>query len=326
MTIAVLGATGRTGSRVARGLLEQGHKVRTLGRDTATLSAYWDLGAEIRVGSMTDQAYLTKSLQGTRAVYALLPHDPFVEGYLAQQRAAGEALVNAIRDSGVQHIVVLSSLGAEQPSGTGAIESLHDQEARLRALPGVNVIFLRPALFFETLEASLPVVRATGVLIDAVAPDLPVAMISTRDIAAAAVHALASLDWRGIHVQELLGPEDLTYREVARQLGRALDLPDLQYVQVAYEEMARMLREAGFAPDIAELAVGISRGLNEGRIRPLAGRTAANTTPTLFEQYASELARAEEPVTPYGSFALEDRFTRAASPAAAGGKLPTRSG
>lgn len=290
MTIVVMGATGRTGGRIARGLLESGHAVRVLGRNTATLAPFWDLGAEVRAGDPTDESYLTRTLQGADALYALLPHDPTAAGYLVHSRQLGETLANAVRESGVRHVVFLSSLGAEHASGTGAISVLHDQEARLRDIADINVMFLRPASFFEVFDAALPMIAETGVLIDSVDPDLAVPMIATRDIAAAARRALSSRDWSGVRVQELLGPRDLTYREVARILGRSLGLPDLQYVQVAYDEMARMLEGAGFARDIAELTVGISRGVNERRIGSTMGRSEQSTTPTTFEDHALTLA------------------------------------
>jgi uncharacterized protein YbjT (DUF2867 family) len=116
-------------------------------------------------------------------------------------------------------------------------------------------------------------------------------MIATRDIADAAARALVARDWTGLTVRELLGPRDLSYAEATRILGVHLGRPDLPYVQVPYADLARALVRAGFAEDVASLHAELARGINEGRVRSLEGRTAANTTPTRFEDFAAALGR-----------------------------------
>ena len=41
-----------------------------------------------------------------------------------------------------------------------------------------------------------------------------------------------------------------------------------------------------------DLYVKMTRAFNEGTVKPRNGRTAENTTPTRFEDFAEELARA----------------------------------
>jgi hypothetical protein len=40
----------------------------------------------------------------------------------------------------------------------------------------------------------------------------------------------------------------------------------------------------------------MTRAFNEGTVKPLQGRTSENTTPTRFEAFADELARAYQAV------------------------------
>lgn len=54
--------------------------------------------------------------------------------------------------------------------------------------------------------------------------------------------------------------------------------------------MAGALVQAGFAADAARLHAELVRALNEGTVRSQEGRSAANTTPTSFEEFAVELA------------------------------------
>jgi uncharacterized protein YbjT (DUF2867 family) len=200
--------------------------------------------------------------------------------------------VQAIRDSGVRYVVFLSSLGGDLPGGTGPIAGLHAQEERLRNLHGVNVLILRPALFFENLYATLGLIKHQGITGGALAPDLSVPMIATRDIADVAARALKAREWTGVVVRELLGPRDLTYAEATQILGTRIGKPDLQYVQFPYADYAAALVQMGMSQDFAALYIEMAKALNERRVTSSEGRRLENTTPTRFEDFAEELARA----------------------------------
>lgn len=290
--ITVMGATGNTGRKVTTSLLAAGEHVRALGRDQTKLAALADAGAEVRAGDAGDRAFLTAAFRGADAVYALLPVDPVAPDYQAQQAQVGEATVASVRDAGVRHVVVLSSVGADVPSGTGFITSLHRQEARWRALAdeGVDVLLLRPGAFYESFSAALPVIAQEGVNADAVAPDVRLPMVATADIAAAAAAALVARDWQGVEVRELFGPRELSYAEATSMLGAALGRPDLAYVQLPYDEMAQILVGAGLSADVARHAVEMARAFNDGLIRTTGARRL--DAPTPFEDVAAELAAA----------------------------------
>jgi hypothetical protein len=91
---------------------------------------------------------------------------------------------------------------------------------------------------------------------------------------------------------ELLGPRDLTYSEATRILGERIGMPDLNYVQISYAEMAQALVQAGLSESFAGLYVEMTRSFNEGKVKPSEGRKPENTTPTRFEDFAGELAGA----------------------------------
>ena len=73
--------------------------------------------------------------------------------------------------------------------------------------------------------------------------------------------------------------------------GRALGRPDLPYVRLPAEQMTEVLVAAGFSPDAAAGHLAMTAALDDGRIRPLAGRTRANTTPTSFATVVRDLVR-----------------------------------
>jgi len=87
-------------------------------------------------------------------------------------------------------------------------------------------------------------------------------------------------------VQELLGPRDVTMAETTRVLGKAVGKPELSYVQFSYEEAKKGLVAAGLTEDLASLYVEMSRGLNEGKVKPTQPRSARSTTTTTIEAFA----------------------------------------
>jgi uncharacterized protein YbjT (DUF2867 family) len=292
--ITVMGATGNTGRKVADSLLKAGEKVRVLGRSRAKLAPLEKAGAEALAGQSNDAKYLTKAFSGADAVYTLLASGLDSPDYRADVDAQGEAIVQALRDARVPYVVLVSSLGADKPSGTGPIAGLHAQEKRLEKLAplGTNVLALRPGYFFENFHSALPLMKHQGINAGALAPDLPIPMIATRDIADVAAKALRARDWKGIVVRELLGQRDLSQAEATRVLSERLGRPDIRYVQLPYEEMAAALTKAGLSANVAGLFVEMERAMNDGRVVSVEGRMPQNTTPTRFEDFVGELAEA----------------------------------
>lgn len=287
--IGIMGATGHTGSVVADELIKQGRKVRVLGRSSDRLKALVARGAEAAVGQPDDAAFLTKAFHGCDAVYVLIPPDLAHPDFPARQDQLGEAITRAVKDSGVKHVVFLSSIGAERAAGTGPIAGLHRQEKRLAGLAGVNVLSLRAGYFFENFLMALGLVRSQGINGSALAPDAPIAMIAVADIGHVAAHALRTRDFKRTVVRELLGPRDLSLAEATRIIGKAIGKPNLKYVQFPPEAALDGMVTAGLSKSMASLYVEMSHALSEGKVKSVEGRNARNTTPTRFEDFAASV-------------------------------------
>ena len=291
--IVVMGATGRTGGEIVRQLLAAGEQVRAVGRSAVKLAELARAGADTRAGDASDAAFLTDAFRGASAAFTLLPYDVTASDYFANQAAKGEAIIRAVSAARVGYVVAFSGLGADQPSGTGFVASLHAQEARLRALhasDGTNVLILRSGALFENLFGVLAQIRHAGLVADSLSPDLPIPMISTRDVASAAASALTTRDWRGIVVRELLGERELSYAEVTRIIGDRIGRPELAYVQAPERDVVAALVKEGWSDEMAALYVELNRAIDSARVRSLEGRGPANTTETPFEVFADELA------------------------------------
>ena len=290
--ITVMGATGQTGGAIARRLLDAGEKVRALGRSETKLDELRRAGAEAIAGDMTDPAFLAGAFTGADAVYTLLPFDPTVSNLEVSQRLVGEATVQAVRAAGVRYVVALSGVGADLPTSPVFIANLRDQEQRLRELVGTNVLILRPVAFFEGFYAVLDVVKQHGVNGDIVAPHVQRPMIAVQDLAEVAATALIARNWHDVVVRELLGERDLSYAEVTRIIGQRIGQPDLPYVQLPEADMVQSLGQAGFSAGVASDYVAFSRAFSAGNLTDHVDRTPENTTPTRFEDFATDWALA----------------------------------
>src|SRR6266849_5554465 len=211
----VTGATGHTGNVVAKALLAKGEKVRVVGRNADRLKALVAEGAEPFTADLTDTASVTKAFAGAKAVYVMMPPNLASPNFRAFQTRVTEAIAAALRSAGVTHAVTLSSIGADKPENTGPVVGLHYLEQQLNGIEGLNVLHLRAGYFMENTLAQVGIIRATGMTVGPLRPDLKLPMIATRDIGAAAADALLNLNFHGKHSRELQGQRDLDYTEVA---------------------------------------------------------------------------------------------------------------
>jgi uncharacterized protein YbjT (DUF2867 family) len=291
----ITGATGNTGRRIAEALLAAGEKVRAVSRSAANLQPLVDQGAEPFVASLEDPDATRQAFDGARAVYAMIPPNYAAEAFRAYQNQVADSIASAVESAGVQYVVSLSSLGADQSEGVGPIGGLHDLEQRLNAVPDVNVLHLRPAFFMENFLFQAEIIKKTGAAGSPLQRDLSIPMVALRDIAAVAVERLQKLDFSGKSYQELLGQRDMSLPEAIAVLGKAIGHDGLAYVQFQYDDFGRGMRNAGFSPDAAASMMELYHALNEGRVRPAAPRSAENSTPTSIEQFAQIFAAIYNP-------------------------------
>lgn len=287
MTYVICGATGNIGSVLSHELLAKGDQVRVIGRDAARLAAFD--GAETAAGSLEDRDFVSRAFTGATAVFALIPPSFGETDFRAYQNRVGAALAHGIQKAGVQHVINLSSVGAQHAHGCGPVNGLHDQEQRLNALAGVHVLHLRPTFFMENHLASIAAIKGLRALPGALRADLPQPQIATCDIATVAAQRLKALDFTGKSVLELLGPRDVTMNEVARVLGRAVEIDDLPYVQVGYDDVRQAFLGMGISADLANLYIEMLRGINADHMVPTQARDMHTQTPTSIEVFAREV-------------------------------------
>lgn len=280
----ITGASGKIGGKIAEKLLSEGKQVKVVARHAEKLAGLAKLGAEIVIGDIQDSTLLTKTFSGAEAVFTLLPPNMQVVDLHAYQDHVGGSISHAVAESGIKYVVNLSSMGAHLGTGNGPIAGLHRLELRLNAIKGLNVLHLRPTMFMENAFNSIGIIKAMGINGSPMLPDLKVAQVATLDIAAHAARRLLKKDFQGHEVQELLGERDLSMNEMTVMMGKAIGIPDLKYVQFPYEDALKGMIGMGISPSMAASFVEMYKGFNEGALGTPT-RTAANTTPTRFEDF-----------------------------------------
>jgi uncharacterized protein YbjT (DUF2867 family) len=224
----VTGATGNVGGQLLELLLQGGHDVRALVRDPGKVK----LESGVRV-----------PLQGLRSVVAIgdldLPHSvlPAAQGvksvFLLGGRRDMPGLVGALREAGVERLVLLSSRSVIGGVVGNAIVDMWNEAERAVQSSGLSWTILRPSGFQSNVLRWRAQLRA-GSTVRAPFAAAASAAIDPLDIAGVAAVALLDDALTGQSL-ELSGPEPLLPEQQCRSLGRALGR-ELRFEPVVGEE------------------------------------------------------------------------------------------
>jgi uncharacterized protein YbjT (DUF2867 family) len=224
-TTLVLGGTGRTGSRVAKNLIERGLSARTAARGDADVRFDWD-----------DRTTHGPALSGVDSVYLVTPvmrvdFAPQVSDFLDLAQAAG-----------VRHVTYLSAYGVDQLPPDWAIRSV---ELDLLSRTALTHSILRPAWVMQNFaDDHLPLVEG---LITVPTGDGTEAFVDAEDIATVAAETLAN---PGAHTGAQYaptGPEALTVADVAKVIGDVLGRP-VKHNDIDREAWISGAVASGFVP------------------------------------------------------------------------------
>jgi uncharacterized protein YbjT (DUF2867 family) len=214
---------------VAAELLARGQRVRGLTRDAARGAAWAAGGGDAAVGSLDDPEFLARTLEGAAGFFVLLPEDPFAADFHGGRRAMADAIVSAVREREVPHVVVLSAVAASLADGNGPAKDLHYLERAVRKT-SARVTVIRASWFQENVGAVVPAARAAGIY--------PTSWGRPTLRFQRSQRAMSDAWWRRCcwrhqptsEVIDLVGPS-YSARDLAKALGAALGKP-LQVVDV----------------------------------------------------------------------------------------------
>ncbi|RYC66641.1 SDR family oxidoreductase [Spirosoma sordidisoli] len=234
--ILITGATGNIGTELTKLLAHMSIPFRAMVRHAEQETKLASLpGAAVVAGDFNDVDSLADALHGIERVFLLTPSSEQAEEQ--QLRFVGQA-----KQAGVQHIVKLSQLAADEQS---PVRFLHYHAVVERAIreSGVDFTFLRPNLFMQGLLSFRSTIAGAGQFWAPIG-NAPVSVVDVRDIAAVAVAALTQAGHAG-RSYTLTGPDSLTHAQMASQLATALGKP-VSFVNVSPEQMRAALNQISF--------------------------------------------------------------------------------
>ena len=259
MIYAIAGVSGHTGRAAAEALIEAGKSVRVIVRNPEKGEAWKAKGAQVAVADLCEPTSLAGALAGAAGAYLLIPPNMAAPNFREYQHRLTDALVEAITRSAVPHVVFLSSIGAQHPSGTGPIAALHRAEAALLALEKTRLSILRAADFMENLEGLLGTL-GQGVLPSFLPAGLPFDMVASVDIGRLAARLLVETANKN-EIVELGGPAR-SMNDVAAAISVVLGTP-VRLQELPTDTMVPTLTGFGFPHEVAELF----REMNDAMIR-----------------------------------------------------------
>ncbi|WP_020671902.1 NAD(P)H-binding protein [Amycolatopsis nigrescens] len=213
--ILVLGATGKTGRRVADRLRADGQRVRAASRSGETRFDW------------TEPSTWDSALSGVRAAFLVAPED---------EPGVPPEFVRRAAEHGVPRLVLLSARGVEELGDDALLAAEHAVRGS-----GAEWTILRPSWFDQNFDEGMfrPALLA-GELVLPVGDGLE-PFIDAGDIADVAVAALTG-DGHAGRTYELTGPRALSFAEavglIASASGRPIRFTDLPAEQFAAAQLA----------------------------------------------------------------------------------------
>jgi len=235
--ILVTGATGKVGGQTVRRLVEQGLEVRTFSRDPSKIDAL-ALGVDAARGDLDQPETIAPAMDGVDRVFVV------AGGW--DIPAEETNVIEAAEAAGVEHLVLLSSLGVDAGVASGPLHA--PGEARLRSSP-LSWTVLRPGVFTANALMWRDTIKAQGVFYEPTGSGCH-AMVDPVDIGDVAAQVLTSTGHEGV-TYELTGPEAISSADCASALSSVLGT-EVRHIDIPDEAFRDGMSKAGAPPPLVD--------------------------------------------------------------------------
>jgi len=288
--IVITTPTGQIGHQVLSNVLSRGEPIRVIARDPSRLPAQARERVEVVQGSHDDADVVDRAFAGADAVFWLVPPDPRADSVEAAYVDFTRPACDAFKRHEVQRVVGVSALGRGTPwaanAGLVAASLAMDD---LIASTGVSYRALTMPSFMDNLLRQVQSIKHQGMFSLPISGDLKQPSCATRDIATAAATLLLDHSWSGHGHLAVLGPEDLSYDDMAQIMSQVLGTP-VRFQQIPLEAFKARLMQRGMSEAMArgnlDMWVAYGHGLDTAE-----PRTPESTTPTTFRQWCEEVLK-----------------------------------
>jgi uncharacterized protein YbjT (DUF2867 family) len=286
-TIVVTTPRGNIGSQLLEHLLPGSAHIRVIDRDPGRLPKHVLERVEVVQGSHSEASVVDQAFKGADTVFWVCPPDrradSVEQAYLGFTRPASEV----IRRHGVQRVISVSALGRGTPLEKRAgYVTASLAMGDLLASTGAQFRELVCPSFMDNLLRQVGPIRNQGVFFLPIAGDRKLPTCATRDIAAVAARLLQDRSWTGRDSVAVLGPEDLSFNEMAQIMSDVLGKP-VRYQQISLQDFKANLLNGGMSEAMAEAMAEMMAAKDQG-LDNAEPRTPESTTPTTFRQWCEE--------------------------------------
>jgi uncharacterized protein YbjT (DUF2867 family) len=154
---------------------------------------------------------------------------------------------------------------------------------------GVNYRALTMPSFMDNLLRQTESIKNRDVFVTPISGDRKLPSCATRDIAAVAARLLLDDSWSGAGHVAVLGPEDLSFNDMAQIMSGVLGKP-VRYEQIPAQALKDRLTGFGMSDAMAQGTVDMMVAKDQG-LDNAEPRTPESTTPTTFRQWCQEILK-----------------------------------
>ena len=285
--IVVTAPTGLIGHQVLENLLGSGEPVRVIVRDPSRLPAHARERVEIVQGSHSDADVVDQAFAGADAVFWLVPPDPHAGSVEAAYVDFTRPACDTFKRHEVRRVVGISALGrGTAVAGHAGLVTASLAMDDLIASSGVSYRALTMPSFMDNLLRQTEPIKNRGVFVTPISGDRKLPSCATRDIAAVAARLLLDNSWSGASHVAVLGPQDLSFNDMAQIMSEILGKP-VRYQQISAQALKDRLTGAGMSDAMAQGTVDMMVAKDQG-LDNAEPRTPESTTPTTFGQWCQE--------------------------------------
>jgi uncharacterized protein YbjT (DUF2867 family) len=143
--------------------------------------------------------------------------------------------------------------------------------------------------FMDNIAVQAGAIKNQGMFFSPIAGDRKLPAVATRDTAATASRLLIDESWSGVDEVPLLGPEDLSFNDMAGIISEVLGR-EVRFQQTTFEAYNDRFVGLGMSEAMAQGMTDMARAKNEG-LDNAVQRTPENSTPTSFRQWCEEVLK-----------------------------------
>lgn len=250
MKILVTTPGGNIGRRIIPELLSPEFSVRVITENPAALPPEIRDQTEVICGSAADSATLLAALDDVESLFWCVPAAAREQKDIqAHYERFAHVLCASVRQVGTPRIVTISAAGRELARHAGPISGLHAMEEILNE-SGAAIRHVRCGLFMESLLPQARAIFGEGVFSFPMPGHIPIPLVAAHDVADVALRWLVRQDWNGVESIAELGPERLSFDQVATVLQEVLERP-VQYREAPANQYMQSLTAIGASVEYA---------------------------------------------------------------------------